>query len=526
MNLRLLVKNNAFLIIICVLFLISSILLSLQHQYMLNPDATSYFTIAREYATGNLKDAINSYWGPLLSLLLVPAVWLNFDLIITSRVLTAVIGSAILVVVYAFLRSRSVSKPIAAVSIIPLSLILLPWGVYEAITPDILFAFILLLLAVQLLRFLKAPTLKNIILLSIIGNLLYATKGFGLYLFIAVIGLTGLYQLISQRKQFVVTLKKYLLLALFFGLLVSPFITAISIKSGSLTINNGGDFNQRLLGPAQKGAYPNAYLGPLVPENDLAISAWETPEVYTETMEKWNIFGTNQNFSYYIDSILTPNLNTIIKAIYGFGPFVVIGLVCLLIGGLRRSRVQADFLAMGIITAIMLAGYSLVYSEQRYLIGLAVFSVIALAITLSIAVNKKMLSRLQIIALVTLSCIPLLMNITQTLTTSKDSGRFQYEISQVFKSDLTERENIISNDFSSYSVCYFANLRCYGVINPGTDPSNYLKILKDLNVRYYLQYDNIPLTESQQSFIRQYATPSSVFTDPVNPATLYTLNSI
>src|SRR5688572_27014932 len=101
-------KKHIFFIALSALFFISSMVLFQWFTFSINPDATSYFSIAREYASGNIADAINGYWGPLFSLLLVPAVWFQIDLIFAAKFLLTAICLAILATVYSFLRAKNV----------------------------------------------------------------------------------------------------------------------------------------------------------------------------------------------------------------------------------------------------------------------------------------------------------------------------------------------------------------------------------------------------------------------------------
>ena len=44
----------------------------------LNTDAIAYMRIAEYWAAGNFELAVTGYWGPLLSLLMVPFLYLGF----------------------------------------------------------------------------------------------------------------------------------------------------------------------------------------------------------------------------------------------------------------------------------------------------------------------------------------------------------------------------------------------------------------------------------------------------------------
>ena len=51
----------------------------------LNTDAIAYMRIAEYWAAGNFELAVTGYWGPLLSLLMVPFLWLGVDPLISGK---------------------------------------------------------------------------------------------------------------------------------------------------------------------------------------------------------------------------------------------------------------------------------------------------------------------------------------------------------------------------------------------------------------------------------------------------------
>ena len=60
----------------------------------LNTDAIAYMRVGDYWASGNLEFAINGYWGPLLSLLMVPFLWLGIEPLIVGK-LTMLISSLV-----------------------------------------------------------------------------------------------------------------------------------------------------------------------------------------------------------------------------------------------------------------------------------------------------------------------------------------------------------------------------------------------------------------------------------------------
>ena len=75
-----------------VLYLLAAVHLAILSRDQINPDGISYIQVARNCAAGRFDLAVNSYWGPLLSWILVPFVWLGWDLQLVVKVLGVVLG--------------------------------------------------------------------------------------------------------------------------------------------------------------------------------------------------------------------------------------------------------------------------------------------------------------------------------------------------------------------------------------------------------------------------------------------------
>ncbi len=70
----LVLKKNYVLIFILILYFVFGLFLLNYYQYILNSDGISYISIAQKYMVGDFGNAINGYWGPLLSWLMIPTV--------------------------------------------------------------------------------------------------------------------------------------------------------------------------------------------------------------------------------------------------------------------------------------------------------------------------------------------------------------------------------------------------------------------------------------------------------------------
>ncbi|MHC4720172.1 MAG: hypothetical protein ACYSYT_06835, partial [Planctomycetota bacterium] len=49
------------------------------YRYQINPDGISYISVAQKYLAGDFAGAINGYWGPLYSWLLMPFLYFGIE---------------------------------------------------------------------------------------------------------------------------------------------------------------------------------------------------------------------------------------------------------------------------------------------------------------------------------------------------------------------------------------------------------------------------------------------------------------
>ena len=73
-------KDKRVILFIVILFYLSLSFILLGHYlHVFNDDSISYLTIANEYEDGNFSAAINGYWSPLFSWLMVPFLYFQFS---------------------------------------------------------------------------------------------------------------------------------------------------------------------------------------------------------------------------------------------------------------------------------------------------------------------------------------------------------------------------------------------------------------------------------------------------------------
>jgi hypothetical protein len=89
-----LVRNfkSSFAFLLVVLIAYSVFLLNFHHYERLTGDATLYLSIAEKYVSGDFGNAINGYWGPLLSWLLIPFLFLGSTHLFAINALNWILG--------------------------------------------------------------------------------------------------------------------------------------------------------------------------------------------------------------------------------------------------------------------------------------------------------------------------------------------------------------------------------------------------------------------------------------------------
>lgn len=436
-------------------------------------------------------------------------------------------GLGLIITVYLFLRRLSAGTLLSTAAAGIGMLYVLQWVVLGPITPDIFLTWFTVLLLIILRAFVDRPSVSLAVCLGIIGALMYFSKGFGLYLFVAVVGLVIVWQLLTRILSFRVAIKRYLPLALVFISLVLPFIGILSIKYKTFTINNAGLYDRQVFSPSQKGLNPYLYTGPFKPPNNTAISVWEDPTALMSFMPSWSPLASKNNFEYFWNKVLGANLGKTIKFLWGSDILLGVGVVVLSIGTVRRWHFQREFVASAITSLLLVFGYAVIFSEDRYLWTIVVISLLCSALALSDAQKAGLINKVQLTALVLVVGFFMGQSLYSQITTVHNNGEV-YDGERALTNQLGQiaphHANIISDNFYSYYECYYWQDRCFAVLDPPADTAQqitYYKRLRSLDVNYYLDLHSSPHNKSYDKFISTYY--KQIYDLP-NQATLYKLN--
>jgi hypothetical protein len=147
-------KNNRVFVLISSIYLIIGLLLLFYNSHTYNFDSLSYINIAQDYFQGHYAEAINAYWGPLFSWILIPFLYIfgndPLQSFFAAKVLSLILGLIALIGFKLLLNRFEINEKIGNI----LLLSLVPELVYFSfiwITPDLLITCILMFYLVLIL---------------------------------------------------------------------------------------------------------------------------------------------------------------------------------------------------------------------------------------------------------------------------------------------------------------------------------------------------------------------------------------
>ena len=274
--------SNRLLLVYCCL----GILLFSLYQFQINPDGVSYLNIAHLYAIGDFHDAINGFWGPLISWLLVPLILLKLQPLFAYKIVSLTISF------FTFIAIRKLSYRFAINEEVRLLILIaaIPMLLFYAfllVTPDLVLLCITLYYFYYIFDADYSKKATQGFIIGFLGALLYFSKSYGFYFFIAHFSLfTFIYLLKSKNHQE----RRNVLLKYIFGLTIFLIISGIWIYSLSnkyqhFTVSISGEYNMKLDSLGSEGQ-PVHYQGLLPLSYPAAVSAWDDPSYLTIDYEK------------------------------------------------------------------------------------------------------------------------------------------------------------------------------------------------------------------------------------------------
>jgi hypothetical protein len=450
--------RNRLLIIIILLIVLAGFLLLPFYRYQINPDGVSYVGVAENYAHGNFQDAINGYWGPLLSWLITPAIWLKINPFIAIKSLQLIVVGVVMILSYRLIR-RYASELFSLIGVFLIGVIGLAWALAWPLTPDLL----VLMLSLGLICVFESRnfSLRYQILIGSLGACLYFAKAVGFFLFIGFWTIWVISDLLfySRKNPLKLARSRIISLTVFF-VLILPFVGLISIKYGKPTTGTAGSYNFALVGPHTVGHPMVTRLIP--PPNAQAVSIWE--DISEIPVTSWSPFDSLHNFKFFLQ-LVKNNFTTFTQILAQFGWAVfTLGLFYFALPSQKEeARFKFMLAGMAILTTLI---YLPVFIEDRYIMFTLITSVIGFIILISKSVNRLEYKSLPVLVLSFFLAVLLIGANVNGLRKAININKDVYLQSMSMVSYIPAGSRVASDDFGTLYACYYIHAKCYGAFKP------------------------------------------------------------
>ena len=368
--------------LLIVYLILAAFLYPLFKYYIDSADTLQYITIAKNYSEGYFPGAINSFWSPMISWLLVPFIFMRTEPVFAFKILQILIGLFTLRLIFYHIEQTHSEKFIKTILGAASVLLVLSFAFLFS-TPDLLL-LTLYLWFVKLLKNRRSP-----LLIGICGAAMYYTKGFGFAFFTVAFTAVYAYKFFTKeigKKELASTLLKGYGI---FLLLCAPWIYAISKSEHTFTISSAGSNALNIINPAiNPDPFDDIHYpfekGILYEPPPHAVSAWLYQHRLIET--GWSPFASSQDFNHYLKMIWR-NVLSVRSYHFGIDAGTVLVLVLILLlasrkAGLKNLLRENAFLLIACLICTLL--YVLLMTIHRYLW----INDIAIIILFSSAVQK------------------------------------------------------------------------------------------------------------------------------------------
>ena len=462
----------------------------------IDPDGISYISIALKYLKGD-PNAINAYWSPLFSWLIVPLLKIGVDPIYALKYVNIILGNIFLALIVIFANLFHLPKYIRIYQ----SILSIPLIVYFTLyysTPDFLLLVIGLIYALIFLKNKKFGDARDYFCLGIIISLGFFAKAYFLFFFfvhfLALIALN----LKGFRKKISTPQLLYLFAPVI--ILVGSWVGLVSFRYNRFIASSAGEYNYKIAGPNYR-EFPMFTIGFLDPPNDSAVSAWEDPTDHP--LADWSPLSSTKDFMYQL-KIIFKNLSRFLNIISEYSVFSVtlITIVILQFFSQKRKIINDDILFSLLIIFCWIIGYIFISIESRYLWIIDILLMFIGLKYLSESILKKFNKRVRIFIvimfLLSFQVMPI-KQLARPITVRKDA----YDISQSLKK-MGVKGRIASNGNwdTSLFISYYLDSQYFGS-DSKNPPEMIEKQLLEHKIDYYFEWGKENVKENQ--FYQQIA---------------------
>lgn len=181
----LVLKKNYVLIFILILYFVFGLFLLNYYQYILNSDGISYISIAQKYMGGDFGNAINGYWGPLLSWLMIPFLYFSSNTLSNlymTKILSLITGLFTIIGVKLLcdkFRIDGLVQTIFLFSLVPIMLLFS----FTVLSPDLLIVSFMVFYLSFIFDDKYSINLKNGFFCGLLGGMAFLSKSYAFVFF-------------------------------------------------------------------------------------------------------------------------------------------------------------------------------------------------------------------------------------------------------------------------------------------------------------------------------------------------------
>ncbi len=401
------------------------------YQYIFDVDGVGYAMVARRLAAGDYGNAVNGYWSPLHSWIIVPFLKLGISEAITFKLSNGFLSVATLFVINSLTKKFELTEHQRSAIIFTSVIMLLHYCYYE-LAADILLVPLFLLYVNLVLSKNFFQNLKLQLLAGFIAALCYFAKTYSFPLLILLHLALSIHNLYATGKF---QWKSLLLFFTAFLLCCLPWIIAISTKYHFLTIGTAGKLTWTW------------YLGGVVhtenffhiPLYQNSTSWWEDP--YYASNHFLTIFSSTEMFLHQF-RVVAFNAVVLLKTyseISIFSPAIIVWLF-IKSRKLKNSICQKLFL----ITILFPLGYLLNHIETRFFWVFGFLFLITGTIALKELWSKTDNTPILKILITTIFYFSFLIEPINYLKDTANTGKEVFDLAEHFKSN-SFKGNFASN---------------------------------------------------------------------------------
>ena len=491
-------KPKVIFIFILSVFFLSGLLLLEGYQYQINADGVSYLAIAQKYQRGDFRDAINGYWGPLFSWLLVPILFFGSPPLLAAKILSLLIGLATLIGIRSLSYRFEISelhRNLMLLSLIPVIL----FFAFCVITPDLLILGVLIYYLTVIFDSAYRRDKNKGALCGALGSFAYFAKSFGFPFFIAHFLCFNCWHYLqsatSVEKKIV--LQNFTSALAVFGLLSGSWIYLLSHKYQHLTFSTSATYAFTLL-DSQLSSFAVSKPGLLPPPNNTAASAWEDPSFKKSAIQDQTASSNDPAESH---SILSPsahiklidrvrhNAPTLQKHLQYFSVFSSIIILAAFLSCLRLAKIKPSpggLYALATL-AIYCGGYMLIFIEARY-IWIAWILIVLMGFHLFSRLSRPALAiKIGVMIILLGFVLSYGQKPAKFLANNLHTGKNLYLLSKQLKEHYDIHGNIASNDHwvSLIGLAFYNNYKYFGRVGENLTFEELQHELDDNDIDYY-----------------------------------------